>query len=79
MWLAVANKTNKGMQEIFAGSSWQGGVWTQSAGADQRAWVNKKSRFGGGGNPEGCVLVPIDELADVDSAIAEAEARPARR
>jgi hypothetical protein len=74
MWVAVANKTNQGMQEIFKGSSWPGGVWSQALGLITGAWVNKKSRFGGGGKPEGCVLVPIDELCDVAGAINEAEA-----
>jgi hypothetical protein len=71
MWLAVANKTNKGVQEIFAGSSWPGGVWTQALALTEGSWRNKKSRFGGG-SPEGCVLVPIDSLVDVAGAIEEA-------
>jgi hypothetical protein len=71
MWLAVANKTNKGVQEIFAGSSWPGGVWTQALALTEGSWRNKKSRFGGG-SPEGCVLVPLDSLVDVAGAIEEA-------
>jgi hypothetical protein len=72
MWLAVANKTNKGMQEIFAGSHWPGGVWTQALSLIPGAFVNKKSRFAGG-SPENCVLVPLDQVCDVAGAIEEAE------
>jgi hypothetical protein len=72
IWLAVANKTNKGVSEIFAGSDWQNGVWTQSLSLVDGSYLNKKSRFGGG-TPENCVLVPVGEVVDVDGAIAEAE------
>lgn len=73
MWLAVANQTNKGMQEIFAGSHWPGGVWTQALSLIPGAFVNKKARFGGGGS-ENCVLVPLGEMVDLAGAIEEAEA-----
>jgi hypothetical protein len=73
LWLAVANKTNKGVQEIFANSMWQGGVWTQSLSLIEGSYANKKSRFGAGGSAEGCVLVPLGEVVDVDQAIEEAE------
>jgi hypothetical protein len=51
LYLAVANKTNKGVAEIFEGSMWRGGVWNQSLALVDGAIVNKKSRFGG--PPEG--------------------------
>jgi hypothetical protein len=73
MWLAVANKTNRGTQEIFANSSWQGGVWTQSLSLVEESFHNKKARFGGG-SPEGCVLVPLTALVDVEDAIREGRA-----
>jgi hypothetical protein len=71
MWLAVANKTNKGVQEMFAGSMWQGGVWTQSLSLITGSYSNKKARFGGG-PAEGCVLVPLGEVVDIEAAIEEA-------
>jgi hypothetical protein len=76
MWLAIANKTNRGVQEIFAESSWKGGVWQQSLSLIDGAFNNKKARFGGG-QSEGCVLVPLDALVDVEAAIVEAEATSA--
>lgn len=71
MFVAIANKTNKGVEEIFAGSMWAKGVWQQSLSLADGAWHNKKSRFGGG-PAEGCVLVPLDALIDVAAAIEEA-------
>jgi hypothetical protein len=73
MWLAVAHPTNKGAKEIFAGSFWQGGIWPQSLALAEGAWNNKKSRFGGSGSPDNCVLVPLELVADVTAAIEEAE------
>ncbi|HEX8400503.1 MAG TPA: hypothetical protein VF628_02240 [Allosphingosinicella sp.] len=70
LYLAVANKTNKGVAEIFAGSMWHGGVWTQSLALTPGAVVNKKSRFGG--PAEGCVLVPLAEMIDVEQAKIDA-------
>jgi hypothetical protein len=72
MWLAVANKTNQGAQDIFAGSMWQGGVWTQSLSLIPGSFHNKKVRFGANGKSEGCVLVPLGEVVDIDAAIEEA-------
>jgi hypothetical protein len=71
MFLAIANGTNQGMQEIFEGSTWKGGVWVQAFGLVDGAIVNKKRRFGG--PAEGCVLVPLDKVIDVDAARCDAQ------
>jgi hypothetical protein len=73
-WLAVANKTNKGMQEIFAGSSWPGGVWTQALAGIDGAWLNKKSRFGGGA-PRAACWFPLDAVIDVEAALRKRAAK----
>lgn len=70
LYLAIANKTNNGVREIFADSMWRGGVWGQSLALVDGAIVNKKRRFGG--PAEGCVLVPLSEVIDVDAARQEA-------
>jgi energy-coupling factor transporter ATP-binding protein EcfA2 len=72
MWLAIANKTNKGAAEIFDGSMWKGGVWSQSLALVEGSVHNKKARFGAGGSAENCVLVPVEVIADVDAALEEA-------
>jgi hypothetical protein len=71
MFLAIANGTNQGMAELFADSTWRGGIWNQAFALAEGAIVNKKSRFGG--RPEGCVLVPLAEAIDVDAALHEAQ------
>ncbi|HEV2747731.1 MAG TPA: hypothetical protein VGW34_10600 [Allosphingosinicella sp.] len=70
IYLAVANQTNQGMKEIFEGSTFRGGVWSQALKGVDGAIVNKKKRFGQ--RPEGCVLVPLGEVIDVDAARHEA-------
>jgi hypothetical protein len=72
LYLAVANKTNKGVSEIFANSMWAGGVWTQSLSLVAGGFHNKKARFAGG-PAEGCVLVPLAEVVDIEDALREAE------
>jgi energy-coupling factor transporter ATP-binding protein EcfA2 len=71
LYLAVANKTNKGVAEIFEGSMWRGGVWGQSLALVDASVPNKKSRFGG--PPEGCMLVPLNEVIDVEAAKVDAQ------
>lgn len=64
-YLAVAASSNKGAQEIFHGSTWSAGGWSQALGGISGAITNKKRRFGG--PPTNCVLVPIGEVIDVDA------------
>lgn len=71
-WVAIANKTNRGMAEIFRDTMWSSGNWNQSLVLIADAFGNKKARFGGGPS-EGCVLVPLGEFIDVQAAIDEAD------
>jgi hypothetical protein len=73
MWLAVANKTNKGVQEIFAGSAGRAACGRRASALIDGAG-STRSRASAAAAPEGCVLVPLAELVDVDGAIEEAEA-----
>lgn len=71
VYLAVANKSNKAMLEIFDGSMWAGGVWTQSlAGITGAINHGKKVRYDG--PPDRSVLIPIGEVVDVQAAREEA-------
>ncbi len=70
-YLAVANKTNRGVLEIYHGSTWAKGVWTQALGLVTGAESNKKVRFAG--PPEGCVMVPLDSVIDLDEVLARVE------
>jgi hypothetical protein len=71
MFLAIANATNGGMREIFDGTTWKGGVWNQAFGLVDGAIVNKKTRFDG--PAENCVLIPLEEVIDVEAAKHEAQ------
>jgi hypothetical protein len=69
--LAVAGRTHKGMQEIFAGSMWQGGIWSQSLALESGAMDSRKTRFDG--PPVTCTLLPIESVIDMQDAREEAE------
>lgn len=73
MYVAIANATHAGMVEIFDKSTFPKGGWRQPLAEIPGALTNKKSRFAGGGkNSHGCVLVPLEELIDVEAARIEA-------
>lgn len=78
VYLAVAYKTHAGMAEIFNGSDWSGGIWTQALGALPGAIAaGKQVRF----KPDRhrSVLVPIDLMVDAFAAAAEADRERKRR
>ncbi|WP_414902476.1 hypothetical protein ACMT1E_04400 [Sphingomonas flavalba] len=71
IYLAVAAKNNKAVQEIYAGSMWQNGVWMQALALLPGAFGNKKVNLGLG-SPEGCTIVPVGEVVDLDEVRREA-------
>lgn len=71
IYLAVANKSHQSMLEIYHGSMWGGGVWVQALAMLPGAIADgRKVRFDGA--PTRSVLVPIDEVIDVEAARQDA-------
>jgi hypothetical protein len=71
VFLAVANKSNTGISELFDGSLWKGGVWTQSLALIPGAHRGDgcKVRFTAG--PENCLIIPVHEFVDFDAIVKE--------
>ncbi len=68
--VAIAGATHKAMLDIFSGSMWQGGVWTQSLALTEGAVPARKARFDG--QPHRCILIPLEQMIDVQAAREEA-------
>ncbi len=70
IYVAVAGKTHASMAELFNGSKWKGGEWVQTLGSIDGAMVGRKVRFGG---PDyRAVLIPVDQMINVQDAREEA-------
>jgi hypothetical protein len=69
IYLAIANKSNAGMAELFQATLWGGGVWTQSLALVPGAQKGDgcKTRFAG--PAENCLILPVHHLVDMDRII----------
>lgn len=70
VFLAIANKSNAGMAELYQGTIWNGGVWTQSLALLPEAAKGDgcKTRFAG--PAENCLILPVYHLVDLEAIIA---------
>jgi hypothetical protein len=65
-WLVVAYATCQPLKELFKGTEWFSGAWTQSLGKVEGAITSQlKVRFGGPG-PENAIAIPLRALRGND-------------
>ncbi|MFN3991219.1 MAG: hypothetical protein ACK4IS_13285 [Erythrobacter sp.] len=70
VYVAIAS-SHRGLSEVFAGSTWGDGVWSQALRRTPGALKNERAKING--SSMACTLLPITEMLRDDAAAAVAE------